>query len=244
MIVAFKKPVYNLHQFKSWRATGMFSRLLRWGFNLLCALLTRREVKGLENLPPDGPYIMVINHLSYFDAPFAYGLLGGEKVTGWAAEKYQWHPIFGPILYMAGGIFIQRGQVDRTAIASAVQWLVEGGIFAMAPEGTRSKTCSLTRGKTGVAFLANEASVPIVPIGLTGTEKTLEAWRQLRRPLLTMHIGKPFTLPELNPENRSSDLRQNTDEIMYRIAALIPVQYHGYYADNPRLQELLRSTTP
>ncbi|MBE9479141.1 MAG: 1-acyl-sn-glycerol-3-phosphate acyltransferase [Chloroflexi bacterium] len=222
----------------------MFSRLLRWGFNLLCALLTSRVVKGLENLPPDGPYIMVINHLSYFDAPFAYGLLGGEKVTGWAAEKYQLHPLFGPLLHMAGGIFIQRGQVDRTAIAAAVQWLVQGGIFAMAPEGTRSKTGSLARGKTGAAFLANEASVPIVPIGLTGTEKTLQAWRQLRRPLLTMHIGKPFTLPALNPENRSSDLRQNTDEIMCRIAALIPVQYHGYYADHPRLQELLRSTTP
>jgi 1-acyl-sn-glycerol-3-phosphate acyltransferase len=222
----------------------MFSRLLRWGFNLLCALLTSREVKGLENLPPDGPYIMVINHLSYFDAPFAYGLLGGEKVTGWAAEKYQWHPIFGPILYMASAIFIQRSQVDRTAIAAAVQWLVKGGTFAMAPEGTRSKTGSLARGKTGVAFLANEASVPIVPIGLTGTEKTLQAWRQLRRPLLTMHVGKPFTLPALDPENRSSGLRQNTDEIMCRIAALIPVQYHGYYANNPRLQELLRSTTP
>ena len=221
----------------------MLSRLLRWVFNLLSALLFNREVKGLENLPPDGPYIMLINHLNYFDAPFAYGLLGGEKVSGWAAEKYQWHPIFGPILHMAGGIFIQRGQVDRTAIAAAVQWLVHGGIFAMAPEGTRSKTNSLARGKTGAAFLANEADVPIVPVGLTGTEKVLHAWRRLRRPLLTMHVGKPFTLPALNPENRSSDLRLNTDEIMCRIAALIPAQYHGYYADHPRLQELLQSTT-
>ena len=220
----------------------MFSRLLRWGFNLLSALLFNREVKGLENLPPDGPYIMVINHLSYFDIPFAYGLLGGEKVTGWAAEKYQYHPIFGPILHMAGGIFIQRGQVDRSAIAAAVQWLIHGGIFAMAPEGTRSKTGSLARGKTGAAFLANEADVPIVPTGLTGTEKVPQAWRRLRRPLLTMHIGKPFTLPPLNPENRSSDLRQNTDEIMCRIAALLPPEYHGVYADHPRLQELLQFT--
>ena len=222
----------------------MLPRLLRWGFNLLCALLTSREVKGLENLSPDGPYIMVINHLSYFDAPFAYGLLGGEKVTGWAAEKYEHHPVFGPILRMAGGIFIQRGQVDRTAIAAAVQWLEHGGIFAVAPEGTRSKTGSLARGKTGAAFLANEADVPIVPVGLTGTEQVLQAWRKLRRPLLTMHIGKPFTLPAIDPKNRSSDLRQNTDEIMCRIAALIPPEYRGVYTDHPRLQELLRSTTP
>ena len=243
MIVALIKTIYNLHQLKSWGATSMLSRLLRWVFNLLSALLFNREVEGLENLPPDGPYIMVINHLSYFDAPFAYGLLGGEKVSGWAAEKYQRHPIYGPILHMAGGIFIQRGQVDRTAIAAAVQWLMHGGIFAMAPEGTRSKTGSLTRGKTGAAFLANEADAPIVPIGLTGTEKTLQSWRRLRRPLLTMRIGKPFLLPPLDPVNRSSSLRQNTDEIMCRIAALIPAQYHGYYAGHPRLQELLQSTT-
>ncbi len=221
----------------------MFSNLLRWGFNLFSALLSHREVKGLENLPPDGPYIIVINHLSYFDVPFAYGLLGGEKATGWAAEKYEHHPVFGPILRMASGIFIQRGQVDRTAITAAVQWLKQGGIFAMAPEGTRSKTGSLARGKTGAAFLANEANVPIAPVGLTGTEKTIQAWRQLRRPLLTMHIGKPFTLPALDPENRSSDLRQNTDEIMCHIAALVPPEYRGVYADHPRLQEILRSTT-
>ncbi len=221
----------------------MFARLLRWVFNLFSALLSHRDVLGLENLPPDGPYIIVINHLSYFDTPFAYGLLGGDKVTGWAAEKYEHHPVFGLILRIAGGIFIQRGQVDRTAIAAAVQWLKHGGIFAIAPEGTRSKTGSLARGKTGAAFLANEADVPIVPVGLTGTENVLQAWRQLRRPLLTMHISKPFTLPPLNPENRSSDLRQNTDEIMCHIAALVPPEYRGVYADHPRLQELLRSTT-
>ncbi|MCK5053863.1 MAG: 1-acyl-sn-glycerol-3-phosphate acyltransferase [Anaerolineales bacterium] len=220
----------------------MFSRFLRWGFNLLCALFSHREVKGLENLPSGGPYIMVFNHLSFFDAPFGYGLLGSQKVTGWAAEKYERHPIFGPLLHMAGGIFIQRGQVDRPAIAAAVQWLRHGGIFAMAPEGTRSKKGSLARGKTGAAFLANEADAPIVPIGLTGTEKAPQAWRRLRRPLLTMHIGKPFTLPPLNPANRSSDLRQNTDEIMCRIAALVPPEYRGAYADHPRLHELLQST--
>jgi 1-acyl-sn-glycerol-3-phosphate acyltransferase len=243
MIVALQKTIYNLQRHKSWRAAAMFSRLLRWGFNLLSALLSNREVKGLGNLPPDGPYIIVINHLSYFDAPFAYGLLGGEKVTGWAAEKYQRHPLFGPLLHMAGGIFIQRGLVDRTAIAAAVQWLVHGGIFAMAPEGTRSKTGSLARGKTGAAFLANETDVPIVPIGLTGTEKVLQAWCRLRRPLLTMHIGKPFKLPALDPDNRSSDLRQNTNEIMCRIAALVPPEYRGEYTDYPRLQELLQPTT-
>lgn len=221
----------------------MFSRFLRTFFNAASGLLTRRIVLGMENLPPSGPYIMVLNHLSYFDLPFVFGLLGGENVTGWAAEKYQHHPFFGPLLKLAGGIFIERGKVDRHAIAKAVEWLQNGNIFGMAPEGTRSKTRTLARGKTGAVYLAHEAHVPLIPIGIYGTERSWSCWRRLRRPTFTMHIGQPFRLPEVNPRERHARLRADTDEIMCRIAALIPVQYHGYYADHPRLQALLQTRT-
>ena len=218
----------------------MFSRLLRSFFNAASALLTRRVVLGMENLPPSGPYILVLNHLSFFDLPFVFGLIGGENVTGWAAEKYQRHPFFGPILKMAGGIFIERGQVDRHAIAQAVAWLQSGNIFGMAPEGTRSMTHALARGKTGAVYLAHEAQVPLVPTGLYGTEQAWSCWRRFRRPTFTMHIGQPFRLPDLSPSSRQARLRADTDEVMCRIAALIPAQYHGYYADHPRLQALLQ----
>ena len=197
----------------------------------------------MENLPPSGPYILVLNHLSYFDLPFVFGLIGGENVTGWAAEKYQRHPFFGPILRMAGGIFIERGQVDRKAIAQAVEWLQQGNIFGMAPEGTRSKTTAMARGKTGAVYLAHEAHVPLVPVGIYGTEQAWSYWRRLRRPTFTMHIGQPFRLPDLDPEQRQARLRADTDEVMCRIAVLIPAQYHGYYTDHPRLQTLLQERT-
>ncbi len=217
----------------------MFRRMLRAFFNTASALLTRRVILDSKNLPTSGPYILVVNHLSYFDLPFVYGLLGGANVTGWAAEKYQRHPFFGPLLKLAGGIFIERGQVDRPAIAQAVAWLQGGNIFGMAPEGTRSKTQSMARGKTGAAYLAHEAGVPLVPIGVYGTETAFSSWLRLRRPTLTLHIGDPFSLPALDPDQRHARLRFDTDEIMCRIAALIPAQYHGYYADHPRLQSLL-----
>jgi 1-acyl-sn-glycerol-3-phosphate acyltransferase len=217
----------------------MFNRLLRAFFNVASALLSRRVVLGLENLPPSGPYILVINHLSYLDLPFVYGVLGGENVTGWAAKKYQRHPLFGPILKLAGGIFIERGQVDRDAIARAVSWLHRGNIFGMAPEGTRSKTHALARGKTGAAYLAHEAEVPLVPIGIHGTERAWSSWLRLRRPTFTMHIGAPFHLSAIDSDQRQSHLRADTDEIMCRIAGLMPAEYHGYYADHPRLQDLL-----
>lgn len=215
----------------------MFSRLLRAVFKVAIALIARRNIIALENLPSSGPYILVVNHLSFFDLPFLFGLLGGENVTGWAAEKYQKHPLFGPMLKWAGGIFIERGQVDRQAITRAVAWLQNGNIFGMAPEGTRSKTHMLARGKTGAAYLAHEAQALLVPIGVYGTEQAWSSWLRLRRPTFTMRVGTPFRLAPLNPAQRHARLRADTDEIMCRIAALIPSQYHGYYTDHPRLQE-------
>ncbi|TFH37311.1 MAG: 1-acyl-sn-glycerol-3-phosphate acyltransferase [Anaerolineales bacterium] len=221
----------------------MSSRFLRAFFNAVSALLTRRVVFGMENLPSSGPYLLVVNHLSVFDLPLIFGLIGSEKVTGWAAEKYQRHPFFGPLLKMAGGIFIERGQVDRDAIDQAVVWLRDGNIFGMAPEGTRSPTHAMARGKTGAAYLAHEAQVLIVPFGIHGTENALSTWLRLRRPTITLHIGVPFRLPKLDPEQRHARLRADTDEIMCHIAALIPTQYHGYYAAHPRLQVLLHART-
>lgn len=217
----------------------MTARLLRWIFNLLSALLSRRVVHGWENLPSHGPYILATNHLSIFDVPFVFGLIGDENVTGWAAEKYERHPIFGPILRMGGGIFIQRGEVDRHALSTAIAWLRAGKIFGMAPEGTRSPTGALIRGKTGIAFLAHETGAPIVPAAITGTEAAWRAWRRLRRPTFTLRIGTPFTLPPLDPQDHAASLRRNTDEVMCRIAALLPTAYRGLYADHPRLRALL-----
>ena len=217
----------------------MFNRFLRAFFNAASALLSRRDLFGLENIPSSGPYILVINHLSFFDLPFVFGVLGGENVTGWAAEKYQRHPLFGPILKMAGGIFIERGKVDRRAIAQAVDWLQRGNVFGMAPEGTRSKTKALARGKTGAAYLAHESQAALIPVGIHGTENAWHNWLRLRRPTFTMRVGTPFRLDPLDPEQRQSRLRADTDEIMCRIAALLPTQYHGHYADHPRLRDLL-----
>lgn len=239
MIVAPPKTIYNPNAICKEFTTSMLSRFLHWIFDVLSRLLAHREVRGLDNLPASGPYILAINHLSYFDLPFVFGLIGGEDVTGWAAEKYARHPLFGPILRMGGGIFIDRGEVDRSALSAAEAWLKQGKIFGMAPEGTRSRDQQLQRGKTGVAYLSHAAGAPIVPIGIYGTEDALHCWRRLRRPTFHMRIGEPFTLPPLDPEKRTARLRADTEEIMCRIAALLPPRYRGTYADHPRLKELL-----
>jgi 1-acyl-sn-glycerol-3-phosphate acyltransferase len=219
----------------------MYQRFFYWLDLRLIALLAIRDILGLENLPANSPFIFALNHLSMFDVPLVFSIVGDKPVTGWVAEKYYKHILLGPMLKIGGGVFIRRGQVDRTAIADAVAWLNEGNVFGVAPEGTRSDTHALIRGKTGLAFLADEASVPVIPMAVTGTEMVFQHWLRLRRPVLSLRIGKPFHLPPLGSNNRSSSLRQNTDEIMCQIAAMLPPEYWGVYADHPRLAELLSS---
>ena len=213
--------------------------LLHWFFTVLVRTLTRTRAEGLESIPSSGPFLMVSNHLSMADVPVAYIYLGGPHITGWAAAKWRYHPFFAPIIRLGGGIFIERGEVDRSALDMAVAWLRSGKAFGMSPEGTRSKNGELLRGKTGAAYLADGADVPVLPVGLIGTDRTFHSLLRLRRPEIIVRIGKPFKLPRLDSDNRSLSLRRNTDEIMCRIAALLPPRYWGYYAHNPRVLELV-----
>ena len=86
---------------------------LRWIFNFLFLLLARRTVEGIERVPARGPYLLISNHLSRLDAPLIFGLVGGAHLTGWAAEKYERHWFFGPLVRVGGVIFIRRGELDR-----------------------------------------------------------------------------------------------------------------------------------
>jgi 1-acyl-sn-glycerol-3-phosphate acyltransferase len=94
-------------------------------------------------------------------------------------------------------------------------------------------------GKQGAALLAARAAVPIVPVGIVGSDKVYSHWLKLRRPPITVRVGEPYTLPEFDMDDRQGWLSKYTDEIMCRIASLLPPDYRGFYKDHPRLQELL-----
>jgi 1-acyl-sn-glycerol-3-phosphate acyltransferase len=117
----------------------------------------------------------------------------------------------------------------------------KNNILVIAPEGTRSRAGALIEAKPGVSYLAAKLNRPIVPVAITGTEDevVLANLKKLRRGHITVTAGPAFTLPPLPRENRDEALKRYTDEIMCRIAALLPEKYRGVYADHPRLQELL-----
>jgi 1-acyl-sn-glycerol-3-phosphate acyltransferase len=117
----------------------------------------------------------------------------------------------------------------------------EGNTLVIAPEGTRSRVGTLLEGKPGVSYLATKLNRPIVPVAICGTEDKV-FWgnlKRLRRNHVIVRAGPAFTLPPLPRENREEVLRQYTDEIMCRIAVLLPEKYHGFYKNHPRLRELL-----
>jgi 1-acyl-sn-glycerol-3-phosphate acyltransferase len=113
-------------------------------------------------------------------------------------------------------------------------------MVGIAPEGIRSRDSEgLLEGKQGAALLAARAAVPIVPVGIVGSDKVYSHWLKLRRPPITVRVGEPYTLPEFDMDDRQGWLSKYTDEIMCRIASLLPPDYRGFYKDHPRLQELL-----
>ncbi|MCS6909248.1 MAG: 1-acyl-sn-glycerol-3-phosphate acyltransferase [Anaerolineales bacterium] len=210
---------------------------LRAIFRFLGWLLLRQEVHGLENIPVSGPFLVVVNHLGIADPPLIFMNVSRQMVV-FAADK--WKKVLGirQLLEAAGVIWVARGEADLGAIKAALAVLRAGRPLGMAPEGTRSRTRALQRGKTGAAYLADRTGVPIVPIGISGSERLAENLRRLRRTPVRLVVGKPFHLP---PHGRASGdlLEAYTTQIMCRIAALLPPEYRGVYADHPQLRELL-----
>jgi len=215
--------------------------ILRAVLRFLYKLLTRMEVIGLENVPDTGGCILAVNHMSRLDPPLVYIFIKREDLTGLAADKYKKNPLFSLIINSVNGIWLNREEADFRALREALNHLLAGGALGIAPEGTRSRVGSLLPAKTGVAYLANKAHVPIVPIAISGTEDAVRQLLRFRRPRFRVQFGELFLLPPIDRQDRDGSLQRNTDEIMCRIAAMLPLQYRGAYSDHPRLLERLTS---
>ncbi len=211
-----------------------FYRLLQWIIRGIIRLFGRVDAAGTENFPPTGPYIIAINHLHWMDIPALFIVLPHEVAT-FAAEKWERHWFVGSLLRLFGhAIFVQRGEADRKAIMQAIHWLKNGGVLGIAPEGTRSRSGVLQKGKPGTAYLASRAGVPIVPVVIWGQETFWRNVRRLRRPTIHIRVGKPFRLPGTPNRAKGEQLDAYTEQIMVTLARMLPESYRGVYADKVR----------
>ncbi|MEJ2487880.1 MAG: lysophospholipid acyltransferase family protein [Anaerolineales bacterium] len=210
-------------------------------------VISRLKFTGLENIPLDRPAILTGNHIGMLDGflvPTIPRVINHPNLIVIVAEKWQDSVFFSWAVKHLGFTFIDRFNADGATLKKVLRSLKNNGLLVIAPEGTRSKTASLIEGKPGTAYLAARTGATIVPFGATGTEDqvVLPKLKKFKKLDITVTIGEPYTIPELPREGRDEFLKEYTDEIMCQIAALLPPEYRGAYADHPRLQELLQAS--
>jgi len=215
-------------------------RFLRFLIETFIRLMTRTTFLQTENLPPSGGFILATNHNSRLDIPVLYCNPARKDMTALIADDYRSNPFFWIILQTGGAIWLDRTKADFSAFRQAVDLIKQGKVLGIAPEGTRSRVGELLEGKPGVLLLAARAGVPIVPVGITGTEVGMKKMLRLHWPEITVRFGKPFNLPPLSRENRDEAMRAATTEVMCQIAALLPEKYRGFYKDFARVGEICR----
>jgi 1-acyl-sn-glycerol-3-phosphate acyltransferase len=215
---------------------------LRSLIRFIMSIIADIEVHGIDRLP-SGNFIIASNHLGRLDTAVFVCAIDREDIIMAIAEKYKNHPLFGPLGRSMNGIWLNRYEADYSALRQILARMEQGGILAIAPEGTRSKTEALQQGKMGVAFLAAKSGYPIMPVALTGTEdrRVVENLKHFRRLKIVVRAGELMEVHIPPGKGREQAMHAATDEIMCRIAAMLPEKYRGVYADHPRLKELLKT---
>lgn len=219
----------------------MVYRLVRFSIRLLFWLIAKIRVYGMQNVDLSESFVAVGNHIGRLDPGLVYIVLDRRDIIMFVAEKYRKHAFYRWLIRVMDAIWIDRYNADMGALREALRRLRQGGVVAIAPEGTRSPDGTLRQGRAGASFLAVKAGVPVVPIAFTGTEdrEVISRLRCLRRLDIVGFVGKPFVLPPLAVVDREAQLQEYTDEIMCHIAALLPPERRGFYADHPRTLEIL-----
>ncbi|GGQ80476.1 lysophospholipid acyltransferase family protein [Couchioplanes azureus] len=199
----------------------------------------RPRVEGLENIPATGGAIFAGNHLSVADELFL-GSVVPRHIAFWAkAEYFRGGGLSGMVTKFVmrglGAIKVERGggRAALTAFDGAIPVLKGGDMVAVYPEGTRSPDGRLYRGRTGVARLAVAAGVPIIPVGMIGTDKVqpigqpYPKWGQGKGEV-TVKFGKP--IETVGRADDRTSLRALTDEVMAEIQKLTGQEYVPRYA--------------
>jgi 1-acyl-sn-glycerol-3-phosphate acyltransferase len=204
------------------------------GFDKLCFVVYCRsfEVIGRENVPLEGGLIVASNHMNNADPPAVMLAVPRHPTFMAKKEMFGW-PVLGLIFRAFGAFPVRRTEADLAALRAATELVQRGEMLVMFPEGTRSRTGGLGKGHPGTALVALRTDTPVVPVAVTGTESVRWPWiflkpRSIKR--ITVTIGEPFQVPPVQRINNES-AAQATDLIMRRIAALLPPEYRGVYAN-------------
>lgn len=209
-----------------WMLKLVLTPLLRLGYRI--------RVEGRAQVPRRGPVILAANHRSFLDSIFLPLAIGRRRMTFVAKAEYFEKRRTAWFFRGVGQIPIRRsgGSASDSALDAASDVLRSGGAFGIYPEGTRTRDGVTHRGHTGVARLARATGVPIVPVGLVGTDEAQPTNAKLPRLFrrVTIRFGEPIPSDRYHDEEGLA-LRQLTDEVMFEIVQLCGIyEYRDTYA--------------
>lgn len=195
---------------------------------VLLNLLTRWQIRGKENVPRRGPLLVVANHINLADPPLV-GVSLGRKAIFMAKHELFHSRLLSYFMLGCGAFPVHRGRLDRKALRKADRVLAKGLVLVMFPEGQRSQNAQLMPAFSGAAVIALRSGVPILPVGITGTEKIKGVAWLWRRPEIIVNIGCPFSPPSVSGRLTKAQVAEFTNFMMEHIAELLPAEYQGNY---------------
>jgi 1-acyl-sn-glycerol-3-phosphate acyltransferase len=181
---------------------------------------------------------VIVNHISFLDIPIFFMRMIPRPIAAFARHDSWDNLIKRFLLYIWGGFPLHRHQPDRKALRWGLEALEAGFILTIAPEGTRSGHGRLQEAHPGAAFLALRSGAPVLPVVYYGNEDFRHNLPKLKKTDVVLKAGRPFHLVPVEGEKVTQEVRkQMMDEMMYQIAAFLPSEYRGIYADESQWTE-------
>jgi 1-acyl-sn-glycerol-3-phosphate acyltransferase len=211
-----------------------FENIINGAFRFVFRLFFKIDTSELKKVPQNGPLLLIANHTSFLDGPLLYVFLQPRHTIAMAKKELWNHWFTKNVMNMWKCIPVDRENMNRESMQSCLKVLDEKNILAIAPEGTRNKEGNLQQGKSGVAFIAYKQQAPMIPVITLGFENFKKNFKRLRRTPILVKVGEPFTIVKKSGRLDSQGREDLMEEIMLRLAALLPAENRGFYTDKER----------
>lgn len=203
-----------------------FIRLL--GFRVLWNV----HVTGAENVPDDGPAIIMMNHISAIDPILCMGAITNRFVIPMTKIENAQNWFFGFFVWWWGSYTVNRNEVDRKALVNSIELIKSGQMILIAPEGTRHPE-GLAEAKDGLAYVATKANAVIIPTGISGAVGWDDKMKRFQRPRINVNFGRPFRFKTEGKDRVPREaLSIMSHEAMYQLALAVKDETRrGFYSD-------------
>lgn len=215
----------------------MINSLLRTFFRLFF----RIDRSELAKVPQAGPLLMMVNHTSNLEGPMLYAFLQPRPLHALAKQELWKQKFMAYLMNMWKSIPVDRQNMGRSTMDACFKVLEDRHILAIAPEGTRSKDGNLQEGKGGVAFIAHKKDVPMIPVAVMGFPSFSKNIKRLRRTVITIKVGEVFEIVQKGGRIDADTRQALADEIMMRLAIMMPNEMRGHYKDKDIVFTLTRT---